>query len=155
MAMTQTEYLVHSLLIPLYQETLVLPCAAVAEIVPYSQPQAVQGAPSWLLGTIDWRGQTTPLVSLEAVYGMPLPVHPPPEYIAVMNRQVAYPDLQFYAVAITGIPRMVRIDAKTITVQERCSERPRVLSCVLVKGEPAMIPDLGTVENLLRTFAIH
>jgi chemosensory pili system protein ChpC len=140
---------------PLRGENLILPCAAVAEIIPYTRLQAVGEAPAWLLGTITWRNQTITLVSLEILCGLPAPLSPP-ERIAVMNVQARYPDLQFYAVAISGIPRLVRIDAKAITEQERRpDETPLVLSRALVKGEPALIPDLRVVEDLLRTSAVH
>src|SRR5690606_466660 len=54
------------LLVPLADRTLLLPNVAVAELVPYRAPRTAEGAPSWFLGQVAWRGLSLPLLSFEA-----------------------------------------------------------------------------------------
>jgi len=48
---------------------MLLPNAAVAEIIGYQDPAAVESGPNWLLGLMSWRGISLPLISLEAIRG--------------------------------------------------------------------------------------
>ena len=41
---------IHCLLIPLHKETMLLPNAAVAEVIAYSDPESIPDAPDWLHG---------------------------------------------------------------------------------------------------------
>jgi chemosensory pili system protein ChpC len=147
--MKQARYVVHSMLIPLRGEPLILPCAAVAEIVPCPGPERVDEAPEWWLGNIPWRGRTIAVVSFESACGS-ASVSEPPAHVAVMNGQTGHPELAFYAVAIKSIPRLLKVDDKTLTPQDpEASRNPLVLARVLVKGEPALIPDLPALEDKL------
>ena len=60
----KTQY-IHSQMLALSGDPLVLPNTAVAEIINYVEPTPVKDAPDWLLGTLDWRGYRIPLLSLE------------------------------------------------------------------------------------------
>src|SRR5512143_1414388 len=115
--MKQARYVVHSMLIPLRGEPLILPCAAVAEIVACPRPKRMDDSPGWWLGTIPWRGRTIAVVSFEsACEGAG--VSEPPAHVAVMNGQTGHPELAFYAIAIKSIPRLLKVDDKTLTPQD-------------------------------------
>ena len=58
---------VHSLLLPINKELLLLPNAAVAEVITYSEPEAINDAPEWLLGILNWRERRIPLISFESI----------------------------------------------------------------------------------------
>ena len=147
--MKQARYVVHSMLIPLRGEPLILPCAAVAEIVPCPRPERVDGSPEWWLGNIPWRGRTIAVVSFESACGG-AGVSEPPAHVAVMNGQTGHSELSFYAIAIKSIPRLLKVDDKTLTPQDpEAIRNPLVLARVLVKGEPALIPDLLALEDKL------
>ncbi|HBZ98965.1 MAG TPA: chemotaxis protein, partial [Pseudomonas sp.] len=53
------------LLMPLADRMLLVPNVAVAELIPYRAPQAVQGMPAWFLGQVQWRDLSLPLLSFE------------------------------------------------------------------------------------------
>lgn len=142
---------VRSMLIPLLGTRAVLPGAAVAEVIPYHEPQQLQGMPSWLLGIMHWRGQEVPLICFEAVIGNSLPRAYPQARIAILNTLNGDPALRFLAVLIQGIPRQLHIGSGMITaIKEKEFGAYGVLSHVFVEGEPAIIPDLDYLEELVR-----
>src|SRR5512138_352954 len=63
----------YSLLVPLAQERLIVPRACVAEVVTWQQPEKMEGAPPWYLGTIHWSGRAVPVISFEAACGQSPP----------------------------------------------------------------------------------
>ena len=63
--MANTPEQIASLLIPMIGKPLLVPNVAVAEIVGWEQPEKAEGSPDWLLGEVEWRGVTLPVVSLE------------------------------------------------------------------------------------------
>lgn len=149
--MVNASQAVRSLLIPMGAGTLVLPNAAVAEIVAYRAPEPVPGAPEWLLGMLAWREQRIPLLSFEAVAGHPPPAVGPQTHIAVLNAIGGGSDLRFFSMLMEGIPRLVRVDKGVITAVDSGSDTtPAVLCNVIVHGEPAMIPDMDALEEMAR-----
>lgn len=46
-----------------------LPNATVAEVITYSPPDPVDGAPAWMLGRIRWRGWRLPVISYARMIG--------------------------------------------------------------------------------------
>ena len=52
-------------LVPVGKHHLLLPNAAVAEVLGFEEPAPENDAPDWLLGRIDWRGWRIPVISWE------------------------------------------------------------------------------------------
>lgn len=149
--MVNASQAIRSLFIPVGMGTLLLPNAAVAEVVAYQKPDAVPGAPEYLLGMLDWRNQRIPLLSFEAAAGQSSSAPGPQTHIAVLNAIGGRPELRFLALLMQGIPRLVRIDKGVITpVDLDTGVMPAVLCNVLVHGEPAMIPDMDALEEMAR-----
>ncbi len=48
---------------------VLLPNATVAEVITYSPPEPVDGAPDWMLGRIRWRGWSLQLISYARMIG--------------------------------------------------------------------------------------
>jgi chemosensory pili system protein ChpC len=59
----------YGLLVPLADERLLVPRACVAEVIAWSQPAAMPGAPAWYSGTVAWNGRTIPVISFEGTLG--------------------------------------------------------------------------------------
>ena len=54
-------------------DELLMPNASVAEIVPIKNIINVANKPGWMLGYLDWRGHSVPLISFEAMGGVRMP----------------------------------------------------------------------------------
>ena len=60
---------IRGVLITVTNGRLLLPNASVAEVITYSEPEAVENAPDWLLGRVRWRGWRLPLLSFSRLAG--------------------------------------------------------------------------------------
>lgn len=144
---------VHSLLLPLREMVLLLPNACVAEIIGYIQPEAVDDAPSWMMGYIHWRGHRLPLVSYEAMSGSEVPPVKGKLRIAVFNSVNDASELPFYAVLTQGIPRLLQASEGVVHALEQQEPLSMCSSQVQVHGETMLIPDLDEMEHLLTTMS--
>ncbi len=57
--------IISCLLLSLWEKKVIMPTAAIAEIVPYGAPEPVTDTPSWFLGVFSWRGIHVPLIDME------------------------------------------------------------------------------------------
>ena len=139
---------VPSLMIPLANRTLLVPTVTVAEMVPYSQAEAVDGGPDWLLGNFFWRDLKVPLLSFEVLNGEALPEIQPKSRVAVFNNTGVSEQLPFIAIATQGIPKLARVSAGDISVNEDESAKPFDRLHVTLNGEGLLIPDITALENV-------
>ena len=106
---------VHCLQIPLYQDTLLLPNAAVAEIIAYAEPEVIDDGPEWLIGKLNWRERKVPLISYELASGGEMP-DKTGNRIAVLNTLNSNPRVPYIAIVTQGIPSMKLIQEKHLSV---------------------------------------
>lgn len=139
-----------SLLIPIQEHTLLLPNAAVAEIVPYAAPRRVPDAPEWLLGLFAWRGIRIPLMSYEAVIGRGVCGTKGRIRVVVFNALGGRRELPFFGIVAQGIPHLTHAHQSVVSVAVgEQDDHQGVLGHALMHGEPVLIPDLEALEALL------
>ena len=139
---------VRSLWIPLRQVNMLLPHAVVAEIGNYRVPDGRGDSPDWMLGDINWRGVTIPVISLEALCGEPAPTNLVYSRLLIMNSVRPGSSVPFYAIVTAGLPRPLPYDNALISGAEPCGHE--ALQCRLaIDGEIAVIPDLEFLQTQL------
>lgn len=149
--MALTDSKVRSQLIPLAGMSLLLPNTCIAEVIAHKEPQPVDGAPEWLLGFIDWRGVRVPVISFEAVGGGERAQTDRRSRIVVLNGIGGDDDLPFFALVAQGIPRLMQLDATTIsTAPQPESSHPMALQHTLVQEMVAIIPDQDKLEGMIK-----
>ncbi len=141
---------VRSLLLPITDAQLLLPNAAVAEIIPYGDPEPLPRAPDWMLGLFSWRERRIPMISFEAVCGASAPPPGPRARIAVINVLGGWQDPPFYALAIQDLPHLVQVERDGIRSLDAGITHAAVRQTVDVLGETAHIPSLDTLEGMVR-----
>jgi chemosensory pili system protein ChpC len=150
MAVAELKATVRAQIIPVGGDDLVLPNAAVAEIVQYSPVTAVPDAPEWLLGLLSWREKTIALLSFELASRQDKPAANARAKIAVLNAPGGDPELHFFAILTQGVPRLMSVDeSKIAPIEHETETDPLILSRVIVNGEPAIIPNLDVLERML------
>lgn len=139
-----------TLIIPMQASNLLLPNVAVAEVMPYINPRSIADAPDWLLGSINWRGQTIPLISYDRFQGVDTSEGINQARIVVFNTVHADSGLKFYALVTTGIPQLKRVNPDLL---QEISTDPvdGVLSQVQIGETTAIIPDLEGLESAVAT----
>ncbi len=142
--------LINSLTVPLAENTLLLPQAAIAEVVRPEPLRQLEHAADWLRGVFDWRTEQIPLVSLEAMCGIPASEEDVNRFV-VLYALEQIPGLAYYAVEARGIPRSLRAEARSLQPGQVGSfECEIVQSHVMAAGEPAIIPNLAVIERSIR-----
>lgn len=143
---------VHSLLLPLNADIVLLPNAAVAEVIPFSQPLAIEDAPDWLLGYINWRERRVPLIMYESASdGNAGSIHKGCR-VAVLNTLNGNNDLPYIAIVMQSLPSLQIVRANTIQYADRpAMPRQSVKAYVNLNGVAAIVPDIDDLEaRLLR-----
>lgn len=139
---------VHCLNIPLYNKNALLPNAAVAEVIAYSEPDSVSDGPSWLLGNLQWRDRKVPMISLEAATGDDAFEITGPR-IAVLNTLNSNPKVPYIAILLQGIPSLTLVQPRNIDWDEATSSADTSSIAGFVKTEDvtAFIPDIDNLES--------
>jgi chemosensory pili system protein ChpC len=139
---------VRSLLIPLRDVNMLLPHAAIAEVGNYRVPNEQANTPDWLLGTIDWRGEIIPVLSLELLCGDQIPANPVYSRLIIINSVRTDSPVRYYAIVAAALPRSVQFDNSIVDDVETC-ELPALQCRVYIGREQAVIPDLDYLQGML------
>lgn len=136
-----------ALLVPMHGRPWLVPNIVVAEIIPLRQPDRAGKGPEWLLGWLNWRDETIPLISFERLNDSGGVSIGQDARIAVINTVTG--GARFYAVVIHGIPRQARITPDDL-VEEPVQAGPAECSYVQFGGDLAVVPDLDAIERAVQ-----
>lgn len=149
--MTKKVQDVYSFLIPMIENSLLLPNATVAEIVPFMNVDLMEDAESsddWQIGQIVWRNIKIPVVSLERVQGKKDLGELRRSRIAIVYTLNGNQEIPYIAIMVQGIPRLIPVDENNSQVVEE--DLPKgVKAWADLEGRKALIPDLDLLENML------
>ncbi len=137
---------VHCLLIPLHEETMLLPNAAVAEVISYAEPETIPDGPDWLLGWLSWRDRKVPLISFEMASGRQVSDDILGNRIAVLNTLNSNPRVPYIAVMIQDIPKLHLVQPDSLTDRDDAAPRQSVVAQLLADGQPVLVPDIDELE---------
>lgn len=142
---------IRGVLITVTNGRLLLPNASVAEVITYSEPEAVENAPDWLLGRVRWRGWRLPLLSFSRLAGWSKEDGHLGAKVAVLKALGGNGKLPFFAVLSQGFPRLVTVSTSALVESHDIKELPLgVHSRVTLNDDPAAVPDLLSIELLIQ-----
>jgi chemosensory pili system protein ChpC len=134
--------------LPLGPADLLLPNAAVAEVLGYREPETSGGGPPWLLGTVTWRERPVPLVSLPAAAHPSQPVALGPRArLAVCFTPSGNRALPYVGLLCVGPPRLARFRADNLSPTGEEADNPFILHTLTYAERPGWIPDLDALER--------
>jgi len=142
---------VQGLLIPQRQLPLLLPSAAVIEIIGYRELiKERDDVPGWLLGHFEWRHLMLPLISMERLLGVEREERRGRKRIIVIHVFDDELEHPFIGVEATGMPRLVNVNERSLSVEtgEEWPEDWPVLYKARVQETEALIPDLDRLGRL-------
>lgn len=139
----------HSLEVPLDGITLIVPSAVVAEVinpltlapVPFSQP--------WLKGVIGWRTLAVPVISFEALVGMPEPASPAAGKIVIFYPLSGRSDWEFFGMFATAEPRPQALThSEPVATDSELPNLPYIAAGLKVGGKLMLIPDMDEMKKV-------
>lgn len=138
------------MLIPLHDGRLVLPNAAVAEIIGYRDPDAAPVNAPWLQGKVSWRQRQVPVVDFERLLGNAPRAAGIRQRIAVCYAPQTDQHWPLIGVVSQGIPRLLRINRDIV---ESATAGPAGESAIKMRisiaGERLIVPDLSFLQASL------
>lgn len=138
-------------LLNINEDRLILPNAAIAEIVPVRNMINVANKPAWVLGFLDWRGNSVPLISFELLGGVRMPSLASEEVKAVVVYSVGDDvNMPFMSFLVKGAPQSINIISSDVIPNNEESNHPAIDQKVMVKGEMASIIDMERLESIIK-----
>lgn len=129
---------------------LLMPNATVAEVITYSDPEPVPGAPDWLLGRIRWRGWKIPMVSFARLAGFAHAEGERGAKVAVLKALSGHPRLPYFCMITQGFPRLTTVSQDALLERADQAALPEgALMRVQLRDDEAVIPDLEDIEGRL------
>jgi len=147
--MAENNPILRTILIPLQRGQIILPSAAMIEVLPYSPPEPVAGTANWVLGSIAWQLGSIGVISIDTLVHGDIPEFGSRSRIAVLSGLGVVAGIDHYAILIQAVPRLVTLERKLITPDPSAEVRPGVLTPVKIAGQAAYIPDLSYIEQAL------
>ncbi|MCZ6882329.1 MAG: chemotaxis protein CheW [Gammaproteobacteria bacterium] len=110
--MSDSATTVRCMLLPLYSINLLIPNAAVAEIVGYSKPRPLAESSDWFAGVVLWRGVYVPVVVVEEMCEIDSAHVGPRARIAILYNPSKDTELPYLGIHIQDIPRAYLAEAE-------------------------------------------
>lgn len=143
------------MLLPLQTDNLLIPDAMVLENCAPGDIAMKADSPEWFVGYIQWRGQSVPLISFEALNGAMAIAAEQIGRVAIVRSMAAHGHLPYYAVVVDAAPDIIDISNDDVRIHEsRPRGRAEALS-VSVGDTTAGIPNVDWVEQHLLTYILH
>lgn len=148
--MNVTEADVRCMLIPVRQGRLLLPSSAVAEVIGYRTPDAVDQQPKWMQGTVSWHQRDIPVIDFERLIGRPEIGAGIRQRIAVCYAINGATEWPLMGILAQGIPRLLHVNRDAIQVAsgEAAGDKPVRMS-LSIAGESLIVPDLEFMQARL------
>lgn len=152
-----TSQKIKCILLTLRTENVVVPNAAVAEIVSLREIKKINKAPQWLLGRIHWRGVDIPLVSFEAASegaGAAMTANQAAVIHLISNdgKVSAYP---YVGLSISGVPHISLFSKEQIATDTQVKKpHPMVAQRIRINGAAASILDIDAIASMIKKAAL-
>ena len=141
---------IRGVLIQVTGARLLMPNAAIAEVLSYADPEPVEGTPDWLLGHVRWRGWQLPLVAFSRLTGIADEQPGLGNKMIVLKAFGGQGRLPFFAVLTQGFPRLVTVSRAGLAgVEPEEALPPGILGLVRLNDDPALLPDIGRLEAMI------
>ncbi len=141
---------IRGLMITVTNGRVLLPNTNVSEIITAATPEKVDNAPAWLLGRVRWRGWRVPLFSYSILTGLARSEGAINAKVTVLKSLGTNTRMPFIAMLCLGFPRLTTITPEILVpTSEASGGVSGVRQHVLVRDEPAVIPDLPEIEGMI------
>jgi chemosensory pili system protein ChpC len=141
---------IHCMMIPVDEETLLLPTSVMAEVLDYTPPESMENSPPWLLGQVEWESRQVPVFNFSALINNrdPDAVNPRSK-IMILKSLSDSARVPYLGLLLTGLPRPVVIKEDSLMATGDEKKSLGVYSRIKVEESEAIIPDLDRLTHLV------
>lgn len=138
----------YAVLMALAGDMLLLPNAAIAEVVAREAVQPDVRLPAWLAGFVEWNSRRLPVLRFEVLNGGAMPVDSRRERVVIINSNGRHLPSGQFALLTQAYPHLVTLTRAALQAEPlRASDRDDLLlSRARVANQVALIPDLDMIE---------
>lgn len=142
---------VNGQMIPLDEDAMLVPNSAVLDVTALDLLQVRTSPPSWLLGSLAWRGQEVPVISVEGLLGREVPARIRRNRVVIVNGYGRQLDPGLFGVVSQGHSHLMTLNRVALhpAALESSDMEDYVLSRVRIANARAFIPDLDAIEARL------
>jgi chemosensory pili system protein ChpC len=140
---------IYAVLLGLVDDTLLLPNAAVAEVLSRENLRpSGPGVPPWLAGYCAWNNRSLPVVSFEGLNGAPPADMTRRARVVVINSLGTHLPTGLFALVAQGYPHLVTLNRSAVApgALRNTDRSDLILSRAKIANQEAVIPDLDTIE---------
>jgi chemosensory pili system protein ChpC len=139
---------IRGVLIPISETRLLLPNAAIAEVITFVSPDPVATKATWLLGKVNWRNYRLPLISIASFAGFVGRESLLNVKIAILKGLSGKAQVPYLAVLTQGFPKLMTIGPESVQVDTVTEKRAGIAMSVRLTSDEsdAHIPDLDVIE---------
>ncbi len=135
--------------LPLDGMQILVPNAAVAEVIGYVEPEQTREEPG-LRGVIHWRGVMVPVIAVEELCGKALAKPSPRSRIAIIYQPDGDPGLPYLGIILQDIPRGYLAEQDRMQSLFDGHECPYLLGRADPMHDHLLIPDLDAMFDAAR-----
>ena len=141
---------IHCMLIPTDPELLLLPTSTMAEVIDYQVPSPMEGAPTWLLGQIEWEKRQVPVFSFSAlINASDVGDISANAKILIIKSLADSARVPFLGILLSDLPRMLNVEEQDLVQTGDDKKSLGVFSRITLDKQPAIVPDLDRLTHLV------
>jgi len=137
------------IIVPISNGNILLPNAAVADVITYHPPEPFEDSPGWVLGSITWKGWQVPVMSFANLLNLSGKESTKGARMMIVKSFVDSQKMPYLGVLVQGVPKLKRISKDKLTEQSEKQRLLGVYSNVRVDNQDAIIPDLHRLSQLV------
>ena len=133
-----------------------MPSASIAEIMPIKNIINVANKPGWMLGYLDWRGHSVPLISFETMGGVRMPS------LATGNVKAAVlfsigddSNFPYVSILVNDAPKSINVTKEDLVPNKEEVSHPAIDQKVMMTDGNYSIVNLEKLELIVKDVITH
>lgn len=140
---------IRCMLLPLAEDALLLPNVSVAEVIAYVEPTN-KTENNYVIGSIDWRGATVPIVSFESLCDLVNKENSIRDRIAIIYNPEGDVNKPYLGIKLVDIPKSFRAETDHLIEEAITIEQQEFITNQLIDDEKRIfIPNLDAMFEQL------
>jgi len=137
-------------------DELLMPNASVAEIVPIKNIINVANKPGWMLGYLDWRGHSVPLISFEAMGNVRMPSLATGTVKAAILFSIGDDnDFPYMSILMQEAPAVVNVKEDEVISNKEDISHPAIENKVMIADSTYSIVNIEKLESIVKQVMTH